>query len=324
MDKQSSSAAATARPEREIIITRVYDAPRELVFSAWIEPQRLARWWGPKVFTNPVCEVDARVGGAWRIVMRGPDGSDYPCGGVYREIVKPERLVFTNVAVDKAGNPIIDGLTIVTFAEENGKTKLTLKTRGTAMVDYAAAYLQGMEAGWTQSLEKLTDLLATSNSTDREIVITRVVDAPRELVWQAMTDPQQVIHWWGPKGFTTTIQEMDVRPGGTWKQVMHGPDGTDYPNEHTFKEVAKPSRLVYSHAGGKKGAPRVQSEATWTFDPVESDKTKVTIHMVFPTAAERDDVIKTYNAVEGAKQTLQRLSEHLPKMNSSPAQAFGA
>jgi uncharacterized protein YndB with AHSA1/START domain len=312
MDKQSSSAVASAKHEREITIERIYDAPRDLVFSAWIEPHRLATWWGPRIFTNPVCEVDARVGGAWRIVMRSPDGTDYPCGGVYREIVPPERLVFTNIATDKDGNPILDGLTTVTFTEENGKTKLALQTRGTALVDYAAEYLKGMEAGWTQSLEKLTDLLA-SGTADREIIITRVVDAPRELVWEAMTDPKQVIHWWGPRGFTTTIEHMDVRPGGTWKQVMHGPDGTDYPNEHIFKEVAKPNRLVYAHAGGRKGAARVNSEATWTFETVAPGKTKVTIHMVFPTAADRETVVKEYGAIEGGKQTLERLAEYLPK-----------
>jgi|HubBroStandDraft_6_1064221.scaffolds.fasta_scaffold05776_2 uncharacterized protein YndB with AHSA1/START domain len=312
MDKQSSTATASARPEREITITRIYDAPRELVFNAWIEPARLARWWGPKVFTNPVCEADARVGGAWRIVMRGPDGTDYPCGGVYREIVPPQRLVFTNIATDKDGKPIIDGLTTVTFVEENGKTKLTLQTRGTALVDYAAEYLKGMEAGWTQSLEKLTDLFA-SGTADREIIITRVVDAPRELVWEAMTDPKQVIHWWGPRGFTTTVEQMDVRPGGTWKQIMHGPDGTDYPNEHIFKEVAKPNRLVYSHSGGRKGAPKVSSEATWTFETVAPGKTKVTIHMVFPTAADRETVVKEYGAIEGGKQTLERLAEYVTK-----------
>jgi uncharacterized protein YndB with AHSA1/START domain len=107
-----------------------------------------------------VCEIDFRVGGKWHIVMRGPNGMDYPCGGVYREIVPPERLVFTNIALDDKGNSIIDGLTVVTFEDQNGKTKLTLNTRGIAMVDYAAQYLQGMEAGWTQSLERLAELLA--------------------------------------------------------------------------------------------------------------------------------------------------------------------
>ena len=146
--------------EREVVITRIFDAPRALVFKAWTDPKHLKRWWGPKMFTNPVCEVDARVGGAWRIVMRGLDGVDYPCGGVYREIVEPERLVFTNIATDNDGNPILDGLTTVTFEEQGGKTKLTLTTRAVALVDYAAAYLQGMEAGWTQSLESLAEELA--------------------------------------------------------------------------------------------------------------------------------------------------------------------
>jgi uncharacterized protein YndB with AHSA1/START domain len=159
-EKNAATEARKNFAEREVVITRIYDAPRALVFKAWIDPKHLKQWWGPKVFTNPVCEVDARVGGAWRIVMRAPDGVDYPCGGVYLEIVEPERLVFTNIATDKDGNPILDGLTTVTFAEEGRKTKLTLTTRAVALVEYAAAYLQGMEAGWTQSLESLAEELA--------------------------------------------------------------------------------------------------------------------------------------------------------------------
>ena len=93
-----------------------------------------SRWWGPHNFTNPVCELDVRVGGTWRIVMRGPDGTDYPCGGVYREIVPNERLVFTNIATDAAGQPVLEGLTTVTFAEMNGKTKMTVSTGATALV----------------------------------------------------------------------------------------------------------------------------------------------------------------------------------------------
>ncbi len=148
--------------EAEVVITRIFDAPREVVFKAWTDPKQLAKWFGPKGFTNPVCEADARVGGAWRIVMRGPDGTEYPCGGVYREVVEPERLVFTNIATDKEGNPILDGLTTVIFAEHGGKTKLTLQTRATAVVDYATEHLKGMEAGWTQTLERLAEELTRS------------------------------------------------------------------------------------------------------------------------------------------------------------------
>jgi uncharacterized protein YndB with AHSA1/START domain len=157
-----ASDVFTKPTEREIVITRVFDAPRTLVFKMWTDPKHLREWFGPGVFTNPVCEVDARVGGKWHIVMRDPQGNDYPCGGEYREVVEPERLVFTNIATDKEGNPVIDGLTTVILEEENGKTKLTLQTRGTAMVDYAAEYLKGMEAGWTQSLESLAEELARS------------------------------------------------------------------------------------------------------------------------------------------------------------------
>jgi uncharacterized protein YndB with AHSA1/START domain len=148
--------------ELEITITRVFDAPRELVWKAWTDPQHLARWWGPKMFSNPVCQADARVGGKWHIVMRAPDGREHPCGGVYREVVEHERLVFTNIAVDSDGKPILDGLTTVIFEDLGGKTKLTLRTSATAVVDYAAEYLTGMETGWSQSLDRLTEYLARS------------------------------------------------------------------------------------------------------------------------------------------------------------------
>ena len=147
----------------------------------------------------------------------------------------------------------------------------------------------------------------------REIVITRIFDAPRELVWEAMTDPRQVVHWWGPRGFTTTIEVMDVRPGGEWRHVMRGPDGTEYPNRSVFKEVVKPERIVYGHSGERKGGPGVNFVSNWTFDVVEAGKTKVTIRMVFPTAPERDFVVKEFGAIEGGKQTLERLGEHLQR-----------
>ncbi len=156
------TTATQVLAEREITITRVFDAPRALVFKAWTDAKVLAQWWGPKGFTNPVCEIDARVGGALRIHMRAPDGSVYPMKGEIREIVPPERLAFTNIAVDEVGNPIIEGFTTVTFADENGKTRLTLHTRGSAVVEKAVAYLQGMEMGWTMSIDKLQALLARS------------------------------------------------------------------------------------------------------------------------------------------------------------------
>jgi uncharacterized protein YndB with AHSA1/START domain len=146
--------------KRELVITRIIDAPRDLVFKAWTEPKHMAQWWGPKGFTNPVCEMDVRPGGTLRIVMRAPDGVEYPMTGVFREIVTPERLVFTTVAEDQEGNPHLEGLTIVTFAEHDGKTTLTVQTSAVGLTPESARMLEGMEAGWTQSLERLAEYVA--------------------------------------------------------------------------------------------------------------------------------------------------------------------
>ena len=157
--------AASAKPDaaleaRSIVTTRVFDAPRALAFKAWTDPKHLARWWGPKGFTNPVCETDPRPGGAIRIDMRAPDGTVYPITGAYREVVPPERLVFTSAALDEKGVAMFEVLTTVLFAEERGRTVLTLEARVLERTEKAAPYLQGMEAGWTQSLERLGAFVA--------------------------------------------------------------------------------------------------------------------------------------------------------------------
>lgn len=141
--------------ERELTITRTFDAPRALVFRAWTDARHLAQWWGPQGFTSPVCEIDARVGGALRIHMRAPDGSLYPMKGEIRELVAPERLVFTNIALDAAGRHLLEGLTTVTFTENRGKTTMSLHTRAVAVTEIAVSYLQGMQMGWTQSIDRL-------------------------------------------------------------------------------------------------------------------------------------------------------------------------
>ena len=150
----------------------------------------------------------------------------------------------------------------------------------------------------------------SGSNPERELVISRILHAPRELAWKAMTSPEHVVNWWGPRGFTTTIKEMNVKPGGTWQYVMHGPDGTDYPNKIVFTEVVAPERLVYVLAGGKKGGPDVQFVSTWTFEALAENETKITIHMVFSSREDRETVIK-YGAIEGGRQTLERLVEFI-------------
>jgi uncharacterized protein YndB with AHSA1/START domain len=153
--------------------------------------------------------------------------------------------------------------------------------------------------------------------TDREIVVSRAFDAPRELVWEAWTKPEHVAKWWGPNGFTTTIEEFDVSPGGRFKQVMHGPDGTDYPNLSIFREIVPSERIVYSHGGGKQGGVGAHFEATWTFEAIGKGRTRVTGRLLFPTAEDRDFVVKEYGAIEGGKQTLARLAAHVARTASA-------
>ncbi len=315
-ESKSSSAAGPAR--QELVLTRIYGAPRILVFKAWTDAKHVARWWSPRGFTNPVCELDVRPGGLIRIDMRGPNGTIYPMKGVFHEIVEPERLVFTGTAMeDEHGKPQLEILNTVTFEDFNGITKLTLHarlvTKDLQLTPQVLAALSGMEQGWSESLYRLADELDNSLralAAESEIVISRVFDAPREVVWDAWTDPKQVVKWWGPRGFTTTIHEMDVRPGGAWNHTMHGPDGTNYPNKSVFLEVVRHERIVYSNAGGKERGPAMNFTATWTFE-ADGDQTRVTIRMVFDSAQAREHVVKEFGAIEGGKQTLQRLGEYL-------------
>jgi len=156
--------AANART-RELTITRIFDAPRELVFRAWTDPVMLREWWGPRMFTNPVCEVDPRVGGEIKIVMRGPDGTEHTMKGTFREVVKPEKIVFVNNAYDSSGTQHLEGLTTVLFADEGGKTKLTLTTIATGLTDLSAMMLAGMNEGWTQTIDRLGELIQTQEKS---------------------------------------------------------------------------------------------------------------------------------------------------------------
>jgi uncharacterized protein YndB with AHSA1/START domain len=149
---------------------------------------------------------------------------------------------------------------------------------------------------------KNTEATATS---DREIVATRIFDAPRELVFKAWTDPEHLAQWWGPTGFTNTFHEFDLRPGGRWRFVMHGPDGVNYKNENVFVEIVKPERIVFQH----DAVPKFLVTVTFA---EQAGQTKLTMHMLFQSVADYDNV-KGF-AVEGNRQTLDRLEAQLAKM----------
>ena len=147
-----------------------------------------------------------------------------------------------------------------------------------------------------------------SATADREIITSRVFDAPRERVFDAWVDREHIERWFGPNGFTTTIDSMDVHPGGVWRFVMHGPDGVDYPNVVRYLEVVRPERLVYEHGSDDSGEYLFTN--TITFDDV-GGKTRLTMRALFVSAEERRLRVEEYGAIEGGKQTLARLAEFL-------------
>jgi uncharacterized protein YndB with AHSA1/START domain len=150
-------ASSSATVERELVITRIIDAPRSLVFKAWTQPEHIARWWGPQGFTTVHCEMDIRVGGAYRFGGRSPQGTEHWKRGVYREIVEPQRIVFTFAWENADGSLGPELLTTITFDEESDRTKLTLRQSGFTTNTARDSHVEG----WTSTLERFADYLAT-------------------------------------------------------------------------------------------------------------------------------------------------------------------
>ena len=152
LDRPAGASAA----ELELVITRILDAPRELVFKAWTEPDRAIRWWGPRGFTTAHYELDFRPDGAYRVCMRSPEGTEHWQRGVCREVVEPERLVFTFAWEDSEGKPGHETLVTVTLAEFGAKTKLTLH-----QVVFETVTARDLhQGGWASALECLAEYLA--------------------------------------------------------------------------------------------------------------------------------------------------------------------
>lgn len=155
-----------------------------------------------------------------------------------------------------------------------------------------------------------------NEATNRELSITRVLNASRDLVWEVWTNPTHVKHWWGPIGFTTTTNEMNLKPGGIWRFVMHGPDGRDYSNKIVFIEVKKPELLVYKHTGEDE-TEDIKFHVTVNFEK-QGNKTKLTMRSLFDSPEELERVIREFGAKEGMYQHVDRLEEYL--QTNQPAQ----
>lgn len=320
---------------RQIVISRVFAAPREMVWNAWADPWQIGQWWGPKGFRSTITEMDLRAGGVWRLVMHGPDGTDYPNEMQFVEIVPKERVVFRTMC-GKVGAKVESFETMMLFEDEGAGTLLTVQMTfataaerdhnvrtygsiegGEQMFDRLRAILEGKQAG--------AGVADADTDVKHGLCITRVFDAPRELVWRAWTDPEMAIQWSGPKPFPAFHVELGKKPGDRWRIGLRGlQPGTDIPVEiwqgGVLREADPPELLVYTSAWEKRADVGLKDDG----DPHETlitirfeetgGKTTMHFHQTpFATAAERDG----HNG--GWSSSFERLEELVHAMAAKEA-----
>lgn len=311
---------------RELVITRTFDAPRNIIWQAWTEPDRVKKWWGPRIFTAPVIKIDFRVGGEYLYCMRSPEGKDYWSKGTYREIVAPERIVLTDSFADEKGNTVaasyyglspdfaLESLVTLVFEEYNGKTRFTLRYLGIPDGDFENAKI-----GWNESLDKLAEYLAgiggtkiTAEPGKQELFITREFNAPPELVYKALTTPELYVQWVGPRRFKMILEKFEPVSGGRWRYVHEDTGGLKFGFHGVFHEVS-PSLLIdtFEFEGlPEKGHVSLE---TARLEKLQDGRTRLTIQSVFQSVADRDGMIQG-GMEAGVSESHERLAELLEKM----------
>ncbi len=231
------------RPDNEITITRVYDAPVADVWDAWTDPEQAALWWGPRGFTLTTHHKDFRVGGTWKYTMHGPDGVDYPNVTPYLEIIPHAKLVYDHGGSED--RPPLFRVNVL-FSETDGKTTMVM-TMTFATAEIATETLKFIKkAGGNATWDRLAEYLAKQKRGAEHFVINRTFAAPINLMFDLWTDPQHFENWMPPTGFTMKFFQADIRPGGkTFYCMTNGSDVTMY-GRAEYQVVDRPHRLVYT------------------------------------------------------------------------------
>jgi uncharacterized protein YndB with AHSA1/START domain len=321
-------------PADEPIIefTRLLDAPRALVWEVFTDPKHLAHWWGPDGFSITTHRHAARAGGLWDFVMHGPDGRDWDNTVAYREVVAPERLVYTH------GSPTDPDMfhVTITFADEGTGTRLVMRSRfpslavrdhlirevgavegGRQTLGRLAVYLKDRQTKGNDMAEALAhmaqipgfDMSPVKAGTTLDIV--RIFDAPRALVFQCWTDPVHLRAWWGPAGSDNGETRVDLRPGGELFIHMRGP-GFDHPMGGEFLEIDPPRRLVFLSKAFKDadGNWEFVNKNTVTFEDAGDGRTKMTLNCVVQSGS-KTMIVPVGGMQMGWNGSLDRLAEHL-------------
>lgn len=306
----------------EIQITRIYDAPVKAVWEAWVDPEKVAKWWGPRGFTLTSHHKDVRAGGSWSYVMHGPDGVDYPNKTQFLEVEKYSRLVY-----DHGGNDDRPPMFRVTveFSETGGKTKMemsmALPTEEAAKETRKFIKKAGGDATW----DRLAEYLAPTDT----FVINRSFDAPIETMFEMWADPKHVSQWLPPTGFTMEYLRAEIRPGGESFYRMSGTGGATGVVMHgkaKYLEVSRPHRIVYTQVfcDENERISRHPMAPTWpeamlttvTLTEEDPGRTRVTIAWVVhgeATAIERETFHKAKGGMtQGWTGSFEKLEAYLP------------
>ena len=307
-------------PTQEIVVERVLDAPRERVFEVFTKAEHLQKWWGPKNVGIAVVEFDARVGGEIFVGERGADGAMHYFAGVVRELVPPSRVVTAIHVVDKDRRRVGmrwaaipdewkgEIVQEVTLAADGSRTRVTIRLTGFPSSEWGEMAKLGLAESFDRVGYAVADDMSVTPSGDREIVITRTFNAPRSLVYEAMTNAEHVKQWWGPRQYGPVTATADFRAGGHYRFAQGSPQG-----EVAFSgEVreSSPERIVYVEEF--EAMPGHGALTTVTLDERDG-KTFVTLRAAYGSREDRDAVIAS-GMEWGARLSYLQLDEVLDGM----------
>ncbi len=318
--------SAKSKPN-EILIIRIYDAPVKTVWDAWVDPEKAAKWWGPRGFTITTHSKELKVGGMWHYTMHGPDGSDYPNKTKYLEVEEYSRLVYDHGGNDERA-PMFR--VTVNFSDYKGKTKMEMTMALPTPEAAAKTKIFVKKAGGDATWDRLAEYLAKETKNKDQFVINRSFDVPLETMFDVWTNPKHYAKWLAPTGFEMTFVRADIRTGGSTFYYMNNAEGLKMYGRANYLEITKPNRLVYTQqfCDEKENISRHPMAPTWpetmltivTLNEEEPNRTRVTIEWEAhgPTTPEELETFLKSRAgmTMGWTGSFDKLEEYLLKLSS--------
>lgn len=292
--------------DRELRISRLLNAPRELVWKVFTEPDHIKNWWGPNGFTNTIFTMEVKEGGLWDFIMHGPDGTDYRNRSQYVEVVKPERLVFRHIS-----GPNFTAT--ITMQAQGNKTMLSWHMLFDSKEEFEAVVkAHGADEGLKQNIEKLDVYLQQQTARPKavkEITITRILNAPRSVVFKAWVDPVELAKWWGPRGFSTGLTETEPVTGGKLRIQMVG-QGYNNMVTGNFVEVIPQQKISFTTSAfaNAQGVDTLKGYNEIKFEDYGKGKTRITIYAsIVEATPELQPALDGMH--EGWSQSIDKLAE---------------